>query len=221
MSAAPTSAFAVLTAMAVLLSPSSVLAQETPGSYASLYVGSSNLSSTTVTESRLLGPVLSGKASFGSGLGAGGAIGYRYGNGLAAELAWDYRRHDLKRVGAAVVGGDFASNTFFLNGYYRFPKTGSLRPFVGAGIGWNQEIDIDIERGGLGLSYSRSGSVAFQAIVGGEIELTDKWSLVADLRWMRINAGAFKPENAAAGGLLLNKPKYQPAAFHLGVSYRF
>ena len=171
MSAAPTSAFAVLTAMAVLLSPSSLLAQETPGSYATLYAGSSNLSSTTVTESRLLGPVLSGKASFGGGLGAGGAIGYRYGNGWSAEVEWNYRRHGLKSLRGGLANaaykGDFASNTLFINGLRRFPgAAGAWTPYIGAGLGWVQEIDLDIDAGGQERGFSKSGKLGLQLIGG-------------------------------------------------------
>ena len=197
------------------------MAQEKTGIYANLYLGSSNLSSSSITESRPALPLLAGSASFGSGLGAGGAVGYRYGNGWAAELAWDYRRHNMKRVGGVATTGDFASNTYFVNGYYRFARTGMVRPFVGLGLGWAQEIDIDIERGGQQLSYSRSGSTALQAIVGAEYELSERWSLVGDLRWMRVRSGSFKPENAAAGGLLLNQPRYQPVSLQLGLTYRF
>lgn len=197
------------------------MAQEKAGLYANLYLGSSSLSSNTLSESRPALALLSGSASYGNGLGAGGALGYRYGNGWAAELAWDYRRHNLKRVGGVATGGDFASNTYFVNGYYRFAKTGMVRPFVGLGLGWTQEIDIDIERGGQQLSYSRSGSTALQAIVGAEYELSERWSLVGDLRWMRVGPGSFKPENAAAGGALLNQPRYQPVSLHVGLTYRF
>ncbi|MDV7399745.1 hypothetical protein RZS08_50490, partial [Arthrospira platensis SPKY1] len=93
--------------------------------------------------------------------------------------------------------------------------------FVGAGIGWAQEVDIDITRNGQELSYSRSGGAAIQAIVGGEIDISDRWSLVGDVRWTRVNSGTFKAENASSGGVLTGKPKYQPLSLNLGVTYKF
>ncbi len=199
-----------------------VFAKEPAGSYINLYVGPSNLSSTNLSESRPApGGLVSGKATFSSGLGLGGAYGYRYGNGWAAEIQWDYRRHDLKNIGGSQIDGDFASNILFVNGYYRFDKMGSVRPFVGAGIGWAQEVDFDITRNGQSLSYSRSGGAAFQAIVGGEIDVSDRWSLVGDVRWTRVNSGTFKAENASSGGVLTGKPKYQPVSLNLGVTYKF
>jgi len=210
-------AFAAITAFTT----TATLSKEEPGSYLNLYTGTSNLSSTNLTESRPAASTLNGKAKFGSGVGLGGSYGYRYGNGWAAEIQWDYRRHDLKNVAGTTLDGDFASNTLFLNGYYRFDKIGSIRPFLGAGIGWTQEIDIDITRNGQELSYSRSGGAAIQAIAGGEYDISEKWSLVGDLRWMRVNSGTFKAENAASGGVLVGKPKYQPVSLNLGLSYKF
>jgi outer membrane protein W len=148
-----------------------------------------------------------------------GRSGYRYGNGWAAELAWDYRSHDLKRIDGVTVSGDFASTTAFLNGYYRFQKVGAVRPFVGAGVGYVTEIDMDLSRGGSEQEYSRRGGLATQAIVGGEVDLSDRWSVSADLRWTQMGSGTFKSTNpdASLGG----KPKYQPTSLNVGVTYRF
>jgi hypothetical protein len=198
-----------------------VSAREKPGFYTNLYLGPSALLSTNATETRNSGGTASGSASFDPGIGIGGAVGYRYGNGWAAELAWDYRRHGLKRLGGTSVDGDFASNTFFLNGYYRFAKFGVVRPFVGAGLGWAQEVDIDIKRNGRELSYSRSGGVAFQGILGGEIDLSANWSLVGDVRAMGVSTGSFKAEDSSAGGRITRDPNYVPISLNLGLTYRF
>ncbi len=196
-----------------------VAAQDKAGWYGNVYGGSSSLTSTNLSETRSSAPTLAGKAAFGSGTGLGGGIGYRYGNGWAAELAWDYRSHDLKRIDGVPVSGDFASTTAFLNGYYRFQKVGAVRPFVGAGVGYVTEIDMDLSRGGSEQEYSRRGGLATQAIVGGEVDLSDRWSVSADLRWTQMGSGTFKSTNpdASLGG----KPKYQPTSLNVGVTYRF
>lgn len=196
-------------------------AHDTAGFYANLYAGPSFLSSTNLTETRSAGGNVSGNASFDTGFGFGGAVGYRYGNGWAAELAWDYRSQGLKRVGGTTADGDFASNTFFVNGYYRFAKWGIVRPFVGAGVGWTEEIDIDINRNGRSLSYSRSSAVAVQGILGGEIDLSAKWSLVGDIRAMGVSSGSFSAENGNAGGTLSGDLEYRPVSLNIGLSYRF
>lgn len=196
-----------------------VVAQDRSGLYVSAYGGSSSLATTNLSESRTSLPTLTGKGSFGSGVGLGGAFGYRYGNGWAAELAWDYRSHDVKRIGGTPVQGDFASTTAFINGYYRFQKVGKVRPFVGAGLGYVTEMDMDLRRDVSEQEYSRRGGLAIQTIVGGEVELTDRWSVSADLRWSQMGSGSFK--STSAGATLSGKPKYQPTSVNLGVTYRF
>jgi outer membrane protein W len=205
--------------MVALTGSFSAFSADKPGLYVSAYGGSSTLGSTTVTESRAGFGVLDGKAKFGSGFGAGGALGYRYGNGLAAELAWDYRGHDLKRVGNTAVAGDFASTVLFVNGYYRFEKLAGVRPFVGAGLGYITEIDMDITRSANEREYSRRGGLALQAMVGGEVDLSERWSVSGDLRWSQMNTGTFKSSDADSS--LTNKPKYAPVSLNFGVTYRF
>ncbi len=197
------------------------IAEEAPGYYGTIYMGASNLSASKITETRTNGITLDERIKFKNGGALGGALGYRYGNGWAAELAWDYRTHGLKNKQNMIAGGDFASNTLFVNGYYRFTKIGSIRPFVGLGVGWAQEIDIDIDRSGQSLSYQRKNGSAVQAIVGGELEISSNLALVGDLRLMKFNTGSFKAERPEAGGVLTNKPKYQPVSIHLGMSYKF
>lgn len=196
-----------------------VAAHDKAGLYFSAYGGSSKLASTDLSESRTAMATLAGKTDFGSGMGFGGAIGHRYGNGWAAELAWDYRSHDIKRIGGVAVTGDFASTVAFLNGYYRFQKVGMVRPFVGAGLGYVTEVDMDLSRDGSEQEYERRGGLAIQAIVGGEMDLSDRWSVSADLRWSKMGSGSFKSTNAGAS--LADKPKFQPASLNLGLTYRF
>jgi outer membrane protein W len=204
---------------ASLLASLPIAAQDKAGLYVSVYGGTSAMGSTSFSETRAAMAPLNGKADFGSGTGLGGAIGNRYGNGWAAELAWDYRSHNLKRVGGVPVNGDYASTVAFLNGYYRFQKVGMVRPFVGAGLGYVTEVDMDISRNGIEQEYSRRGGLAIQAMVGGEVELSDRWSVTADLRWSDMGSGTFKSTNA--GAALGGKPKYQPTSLNLGVTYRF
>ena len=212
---------ALLLAAATSLAAFEAAAHDTSGFYSTIYVGPSFLPSTNLTETRSPGTTASGDARFDTGVGVGGAFGYRYGNGLAAEIAFDYRTHGLKSIGGTTADGDFASKTVFLNGYYRFAKWNVVRPFVGAGLGWTPEIDFDINRDGRSLSYSRSGALALQGIVGGEVELTERWSLVGDLRIKQIGSGSFKSENAGAASAISGDLDYRPISANLGLSYRF
>ncbi len=133
---------------AVLLAPLSVAAQDEPGFYASVYGGLSTMASTRFSESRATGSAVGGKVDFGRGIGFGAAVGKRFGNGWAAELALDERGNLLKRVGGVAVEGNVFSEVLFLNGYYRFPARGAVRPFIGAGLGYVIGLDIDVDRDG-------------------------------------------------------------------------
>lgn len=203
----------------VLLAPLSVAAQDEPGVYVSVYGGPNAMASTSFSESRAAGPDVGGKVTFGSGIGFGVAVGKRYGNGWAAELAWDERGNFLDRIGGVAVDGNVFSSVVFVNGYYRFPAWGTVRPFVGAGLGYVVGLDIDIDRDGTEQEYSRRGGVAVQAIAGGEYSLSSRWSLSGDVRWSRMGSGTFNA--TTAGTTLSGKPKYQPASLNLSVGYRF
>lgn len=206
-------------AAVVLLAPLSVAAQDEPGYYASVYGGPSALASTSFSEFRATGPDVGGKAAFGRGIGFGAAVGQRFGNGWAAEVAWDERGNVLKRVGGVAVDGTAFSTVVFLNGYYRLPAWGTVRPFIGAGLGYVIGLDIDVDRDGTEQEYSRRGGVAVQAMAGGEYSLSSRWSLSGDVRWSRMGSGTF--EATTAGNTLSGKPKFQPVSLNLGVSYRF
>jgi outer membrane protein W len=206
-------------AAAMLLAPLSVAAQDKPGFYASIYGGPSVTGSTNFSETRATGAAVGGKVGFGNGIGFGLAVGQRYSNGWAAELALDERGNFLKRVGGVPVDGNIFSEVVFLNGYYRFPARGALRPFVGAGLGYVVGMDIDVERDGAEQEYSRKGGLAVQGIAGVEYSLSSRWSLSGDVRWSHIGSGTFKA--STEGTALSGKPKYQPVSLNLSVGFHF
>jgi hypothetical protein len=203
----------------LLLAPLSAAAQDEATFYASAYGGVPAAPSTSFSEFRPTGPGVGGTAKFGGGLGFGAAVGRRFGNGWAVELAWDERGNYLRRVGGVSVDGNIFSELVLLNGYYRFPARGALRPFIGAGLGYVVAVDIDVDRNGSEQEYSRKGGVAVQAIVGAEYSLAPRWRLSGDARWTSVDSGTFKASDA--GNVLIGKPKYRPASLNVGVTYLF
>lgn len=117
------------------------------------------------------------------------------------------------------MDGNIFSSVVFLNGYYRFPAKGTVRTFIGAGLGYVIGLDVDVDRGGIEQGYARKGGVAVQAIAGVEYSLSPRWSLSGDVRWSRMGSGSF--EATTPGNTLSGQPKYQPTSLDLGVSYRF
>jgi opacity protein-like surface antigen len=210
------------TLSALLLAlPALAAAQDTGrGWYATLYGTWSQLGSTNLTESTA-GPGL--KAKFDAGYGFGGAIGWRYGNGWAAELEWDYRRHKLGSLndgaGATLAReGDYASNILFLNGLYRFAPAGGWTPYAGAGLAWVQEIDFDLDAGGGEQSYSKGGKTGWQLIGGAERSLGGGWALNAHVRWLNVGEPKLKAEGSTGS---VSGAKYNPLSLHLGLSRSF
>ncbi len=201
------------------------LAQTEPrGFYATVYAQASNLGSTTFDEvgSASFGSGLT--ARFGTGLGLGGDIGFRYGNGWASELEWNWRRHDLKslnRSGSAIAtNGDFASNIIFVNGLRRFiGQSGGWTPYVGAGLGWVQEIDFDINSGGSERAWSKNGKTAVQLIGGIEIPLGGAWHLATDVRLLRLGNVELSAEEGVTGRL--TQPRYNPVSVQVGLRRSF
>jgi hypothetical protein len=193
---------------------------EPRGFYTTVYAQASTLGSTTFNEVGNAGLGTGLKASFGAGLGLGGDIGFRYGNGWASELEWNWRRHDLKSVyrsGSKLASsGDFASNTFFVNGLRRFTgQAGGWTPYVGAGLGWVQEIDFDIHSGGKDRAWSKKGKAAVQLIGGTEIALGDAWRLTADVRIWRVGHVELPAEEGVTGRLI--QPRYNPVSVQVGL----
>lgn len=204
--------------------PLAQAATEATGFHATVYLQASRLGSTSLAATGVagLGPAL--QASFDLGRGFGGDIGYRYGNGWSAEVEWNYRRHGLKSLhgglGNADHRGDFASNTLFINGLRRFPgAAGTRTPYVGAGLGWVQEIDLDVVADGQERGFSKSGKPALQLIGGVVWPLGPGWSLTTDLRWLRVGGVALSAEEGPAGRI--SAPRYNPLSVQVGLRRSF
>lgn len=209
------------------LLPGAALAQAEPkGFYVTLYGQYSRLGSSNLSESGPAGAGNGLSAEFGSGTGLGADFGWRYGNGWAAEVEWNYRSHSLDSLRQGGINlardGDFASNILLLNGLRRFPLGGAWTPYVGTGVGWVQEIDFDVtpSGGGAARSYSSGSKFAFQLIAGVEYAITPKWSLTADTRWLRVGSVQLDNETGNSGGRA-ESLSYNPLSAQVGLRYSF
>ncbi len=127
-------------------------------------------------------------ASYGSGFLGGAALGYQWTN-FSLELEFFYRSNDVDTVSRGqdrFSGGDYASTNFFLNTQYTFGSIGGraavIRPYIGAGIGLMQEIDMDLAGAGA-EDLSSTWEFGFQALVGVRWEISAHWSLFTEARY--------------------------------------
>jgi opacity protein-like surface antigen len=159
--------------------------------------------------------------STSGGFNAGAGLGYRYNPRLAVELAWEYRSNDSEvdlASGARYGDGNYASNTFFLNGYYYFDRRGAWEPYVGAGLAWIQEVDIDLEGNGPEQSFSGDGDVGLQVFAGTNYRFNDRWSAHGELRYGAVSGIDLEGENNDGR---IRDFDYEPLTFQLGVNYHF
>jgi outer membrane protein W len=86
------------------------------------------------------------------------------------------------------------------------------------GLGFVEEIDIDLNSGGIENSYSSNNNLAYQLIAGVAYSLNKDWDVTTDLRYIRINSITLKNEKEAGE---LRRIDYNPVSLSLGVMYKF
>lgn len=134
------------------------------------------------------------------GFTAGLGVMLRYNDRFASELAWEYRSNDSRvdlSDGQRFEDGNYASNLFFINGYYFLESRGRWQPYLGGGISWAQEIDIDLEEDSVEQSFSGNGQVGYQFFAGSWYEFSDLLSLDTQIRYGAISDIDLEGEGSA------------------------
>lgn len=129
---------------------------------------------------------------FDSDVGAVGAVGWHFSNGLRAELEFSYLDVDIDTISggglSAAATGSVEAYSGMFNLLYELDLDGhSIRhldrfhPYVGAGIGFSN-IDATLTIGGV--TGSDDDTVfAYQFIGGLAIDVTDTISITTDYRY--------------------------------------
>ncbi len=147
--------------------------------YVKLFGGASDLRTDTFSFGGTVSDV-----DVDTGVVAGGAFGYDYADSpWRAELEYTYRSADVTPATSLGTASDYAATAFMINGIYTFSTTGTLTPYVGAGIGVLTEVDLDIEGGAAAGEYEDSGVFAAQIMVGAEYPVSDRVGLYGELRY--------------------------------------
>ena len=125
--------------------------------------------------------------SFDAGYGVGLAFGHSYTNGMRSEVEVFYRANDIDEfstprrvIDAGESDGEVTSWGAMINGYYDFPASERIKPFIGAGIGYaNVEYDSD------NLEDSVDDDVfAYQAMAGCGIAVSKEVTIDLQYRFL-------------------------------------
>ncbi|MBE1299434.1 MAG: outer membrane beta-barrel protein [Alteromonadaceae bacterium] len=157
-----------------------------------------------------------------TGYFAGFGVGYLYNDKLSGEIYWEYRSNDAQtRVSATgnEYSGNYASSTIYFNTYYHFASFDNWRPYAGLGLGYLQEIDIDLELAGIETSYSGDGDLGLQAIIGANYSFADRLDLSLEARYARFSSTELTGEGMASG--TIDGFDYDPMSIAIGLKYRF
>ncbi len=186
------------------------------------YVGVSQMSDVTGNSSAVGAVDGALDVDLDSGFTAGFAVGYALNERWDAEFAWEYRSNDSATTladGTRFADGNYASNLISVSAAYAFSPRGRWQPYIGAGLTWAQEIDIDLETAGVETSFEGDGDVGYRLFAGVDYELAERWSVNGELRYG--STTGITLANEAAPGSEFTDLDYEPLTLAVGLRYRF
>lgn len=163
------------------------------------------------------------RGKFDAGFAGGASVGYAWENWrLEGELL--YQTNDTDRASGPGLpegadAGDFSSLAVGANAIYEFDLIGSpqARTYVGAGVVWLQEVDLDFDAPDGELSYS-ADDWGYQIFAGARYRFGEHWQVTAELRYLDAGSVSLDGEGAAPGRI---KADYQRTSVLVGLGYRF
>ena len=112
------------------------------------------------------------------GLFVGGLIGQRW----RLEAEYSLRSHGLRE---SSTSGDLQVHALMANAYYLLPARGALQPYLGVGLGAARVGLRDYRVNGSTVVDGHGNALAYQLIAGLRYELSPRWALSADYRYLR------------------------------------
>jgi opacity protein-like surface antigen len=207
--------------------PSAALAQGAMNAGASPWYGILNGGTSTVSDPSVTLGGASGQFDVGSGMTYGGALGRRFGDAWRGELEISYRGNTLKGaslrgIDASQPDSDLAALFMMANVYYDFAPIPAgparLRPYLGLGLGFAQEVDTDVRVRGASAEFSGSG-FAWQLAVGVNWDYGSRWIAGVGLRYT--DAGRIDMAGSGAGAGQTLDLRYRSFTALASIGYRF
>lgn len=168
--------------------------------------------------------IATGAADVSVDSGFVGGLSFRYDSTNSrwnSEIGWEYRSNDsviTTNDGTDLDGGNYASNTFYLNGRYSLTEGGKITPWIGGGLSLVQEVDIDSEGSDGERSFEDSGAFGFQLMAGVDYDITHRLYLTSELRYTSFTDLDLAEE---VGEGRVTGLDYQPVTVGVGIGFRF
>ncbi len=208
-------------ATALLSAPA---AAEDRGWYSRAYVGINGVSADDLTLT-IDGTSTNADADFSASFTGGGSLGFRYNDKVRVEAGIIYRTAEVDKItfdngGAEFTEGDYSSLTLDVIGYYDFDAlgaNGAWTPYVGGGLSYIQEVDIDFEDASGETSFE-TDDIGFTALAGLRYEPSGPWWVDTEVRYL--TAGEIDMDSEEAGGGTVSAD-YDALSLNVGFGYRF
>ena len=146
---------------------------------------------------------------------------YFFSDNWAAELILGTTNHDVKAVETAagdIKLGDVWLLPPTLTLQYHFATEG-IRPYVGAGFNYTIFYGVDEGPVADAVDYDNSFGFAFQG--GIDFDLTDKWFLNVDAKYITMNTDATVDATTALGATVGADVDINPLVIGFGVGMKF
>jgi outer membrane protein len=150
---------------------------------------------------------------------------YMLSDRIGAELILATSPHDIEGRGALGDLGELADTMALpptLTLQYHFAPDAGLRPYVGAGVNYtifyNEDAGRALEAALGSTRVKLSDSVGYAVQAGVDIDLSDRWLLNLDVKYIDIDT-----EAKLTTGTLVNtvKVSIDPVVFGVGIGTRF
>ena len=209
----------------LLLLPTLAVAQPVTGLYVSGGAGLNIMQDET--DATANGVSTPGKSlQFNVGATGVGAVGWGFGNGLRAELEFDYRYNGLS--GATTAAGSVSSpggseQKFgpMVNALYDFNGLSPVfTPYLGLGAGY-QWADVSAASGAQRLATGTAGAFAYQAIVGVAFPISAVPGLAVTTEYRFMGLAGTRNYNGGPLGNTVGRTDDYNHSVMLGVRYAF
>ena len=212
-----------VTVICLALAPAIAVADANNRWYATANIGFGTLADSTLNYSDGT-EAGTAEAAFDPSFAGGGTIGYQFANGWSLEGEIMYRRNDLEALDIPGLGdfteGDFASLALGVNALYRFNfgDSGKWSGYIGPGIVYLQEIDIDFDTAGQQETSFETDDTALQLKLGARYDFSDRWFAEASATWMTASGVTMElPEDSVQ----TIESDYDHLTISAGIGFRF